>query len=68
VFRVLVPGGHYVFSVWDSHRHNPVGRIAHEVTGSFSCRSASVPERAVFIDLSPSKPDRCRFRPTSMQS
>jgi ubiquinone/menaquinone biosynthesis C-methylase UbiE len=35
VFRVLVPGGHYVFSVWDSHRHNPVGRIAHEVTGSF---------------------------------
>ncbi|HEX3162384.1 MAG TPA: methyltransferase domain-containing protein [Pseudolabrys sp.] len=35
VFRVLVPGGHYVFSVWDSHRHNPIGRIAHEVIGSF---------------------------------
>jgi hypothetical protein len=24
-----------VFSVWDSHRHNPVGRIAHEIAGSF---------------------------------
>jgi ubiquinone/menaquinone biosynthesis C-methylase UbiE len=35
VFRVLTPGGHYVFSIWDSHRHNPVGRIAHEVIGSF---------------------------------
>jgi ubiquinone/menaquinone biosynthesis C-methylase UbiE len=34
-FRVLAPGGHYVFSVWDSHRHNPIGRIAHEVIGSF---------------------------------
>jgi ubiquinone/menaquinone biosynthesis C-methylase UbiE len=34
-FRVLTPGGHYVFSVWDSHRHNPIGRIAHEVIGSF---------------------------------
>jgi ubiquinone/menaquinone biosynthesis C-methylase UbiE len=35
VFRVLGPGGRYVFSVWDSHRHNPFGRIAHEVSGSF---------------------------------
>jgi SAM-dependent methyltransferase len=35
VFRVLAAGGHYVFSVWDSHRHNPIGRIAHEVIGSF---------------------------------
>ena len=34
-FRVLTPGGHYVFSVWDSHRHNPIGRIAHELIGSF---------------------------------
>lgn len=34
-FRVLAPGGHYVFSIWDSHRHNPIGRIAHEVIGSF---------------------------------
>jgi len=31
-FRVLDAGGHYVFSIWDSHRHN---RIAHEVIGSF---------------------------------
>ena len=27
VHRVLAPGGHYLFSVWDSHRHNPFGRI-----------------------------------------
>ncbi len=25
----------YVFNISDSHRHNPFGRIAHEVTGSF---------------------------------
>ncbi len=35
VLRALIPGGHYLFSVWDSHRHNPIGRIAHEVIGSF---------------------------------
>lgn len=34
-FRVLDTGGQYVFSIWDSHRHNPIGRIAHEVIGSF---------------------------------
>jgi ubiquinone/menaquinone biosynthesis C-methylase UbiE len=34
-FRLLAPGGHYVFSIWDSHRHNPIGRIAHEAIGSF---------------------------------
>jgi ubiquinone/menaquinone biosynthesis C-methylase UbiE len=34
-FRVLTPGGHYAFSVWDSHCHSPIGRIAHEVIGSF---------------------------------
>ena len=35
VFRVLAPSGSYVFSVWDAHRYNPFGRIAHEVAGSF---------------------------------
>jgi ubiquinone/menaquinone biosynthesis C-methylase UbiE len=35
VLRVLSPGGHYLFNVWDSHRHNPVGRVAHDVIGSF---------------------------------
>lgn len=35
VYRVLAPGGHYLFNIWDSHRHNPFGRIAHEVVGSF---------------------------------
>ena len=35
VHRVLVPGGRYLFSVWDLHRYNAFGRIAHEVIGSF---------------------------------
>lgn len=33
--RVLVPGGRYLLSVWDSHRYNPFGRIAHEVAAGF---------------------------------
>jgi ubiquinone/menaquinone biosynthesis C-methylase UbiE len=35
VHRVLARGGHYLFSVWDSHARNPFGRLAHEVIGSF---------------------------------
>ena len=35
VFRALVPGGRYVFSVWDSHLHNPFGRIAHQIAERF---------------------------------
>jgi ubiquinone/menaquinone biosynthesis C-methylase UbiE len=35
VHRVLAPGGRYLFSVWDSHRHNPFGRITHDVAGGF---------------------------------
>jgi ubiquinone/menaquinone biosynthesis C-methylase UbiE len=35
VHRVLAPGGRYFFSVWDSHRYNPFGRIVHQVAGSF---------------------------------
>ena len=35
VYRVLAPGGSYLFNVWDSHRYNAFGRIAHEVVGSF---------------------------------
>ncbi len=34
-FRVLAPGGRYVFSVWDGHRRNAFGRIAHEIATSF---------------------------------
>jgi SAM-dependent methyltransferase len=34
-FRVLVSGGRYLFSVWDSHRYNSFGRIVHEVAGGF---------------------------------
>lgn len=33
--RVLAPGGRYVFSVWDAHRRNAFGRIAHETAASF---------------------------------
>src|SRR5262249_36964862 len=33
--RVLVPGGRYIFNVWDSHRHNPFGRIAPERAARF---------------------------------
>jgi SAM-dependent methyltransferase len=33
--RVLAPGGHYLFSVWDSHKYNAFGRISHEVVGDF---------------------------------
>lgn len=33
--RVLTQGGRYLFSVWDAHRHNPFGRIAHEVIAGF---------------------------------
>jgi SAM-dependent methyltransferase len=35
VHRVLTPGGRYLFNVWDAHRYNQFGRIAHEVPGSF---------------------------------
>ena len=54
-YRVLSPGGHYFFSVWDAHRFNPAQRREHEVLGelfpttlhpSMRCRSpitASIP-------------------------
>jgi ubiquinone/menaquinone biosynthesis C-methylase UbiE len=35
VFRVLAPGGHYLFSIWDAHRYNPFGRITHEMVARF---------------------------------
>ncbi len=34
-YRVLTPGGRYIFNVWDSHEHNPFGRMAHEIVSSF---------------------------------
>ena len=30
-YRVLQPGGHYLFSVWDAHRFNPAPRLVHEM-------------------------------------
>ncbi|MCX5520013.1 methyltransferase domain-containing protein [Kaistia defluvii] len=35
VFRVLAPGGSYLFNTWGSHADNPYGRIAHETIASF---------------------------------
>src|SRR5712692_5355845 len=34
-FRVLKPGGRYLFSVWDAIVHNPIARIAHETAATF---------------------------------
>jgi hypothetical protein len=34
-WRVLRPGGQYLFNVWDSFAHNPVPRITHETVASF---------------------------------
>jgi ubiquinone/menaquinone biosynthesis C-methylase UbiE len=34
-FRVLKPGGRYLFSVWDALAKNPLQRITHETTGRF---------------------------------
>jgi SAM-dependent methyltransferase len=34
-YRLLTPGGRYLLSVWDSHRHNAYGRIAHETAAQF---------------------------------
>src|SRR5215471_1659926 len=33
--RVLVGGGRYLFSVWDSHRHNPIGRLITDILARF---------------------------------
>ena len=35
VFRVLTPGGTYLFNTWGSPADNPYGRIAHETIASF---------------------------------
>ena len=32
---MLVSGGRYLFSVWDSHRHNPIGRLITEILAGF---------------------------------
>jgi SAM-dependent methyltransferase len=34
-FRVLKPGGRYLFNVWDAITRNPIARIAHETVGGF---------------------------------
>jgi ubiquinone/menaquinone biosynthesis C-methylase UbiE len=31
VYRILKPGGHYLFSVWDSEQYNPFASISFEV-------------------------------------
>jgi ubiquinone/menaquinone biosynthesis C-methylase UbiE len=34
-YRVLSPGGRYLFNVWDAFEYNPFARIAHETIGRF---------------------------------
>src|SRR3989475_8657569 len=34
-FRVLKPGGRYLFSVWDAIERNPIAKITHETAASF---------------------------------
>jgi ubiquinone/menaquinone biosynthesis C-methylase UbiE len=34
-YRVLVSGGWYQFSVWDSHRHNPIGSLITKILTQF---------------------------------
>ena len=34
-FRVLKPGGRYLFNVWDTLARNPVARITHETVATF---------------------------------
>jgi hypothetical protein len=42
--RVLVSGGRHLFSVWDSHRHNPIGRLITEtLAGLFPPQFYQVP-------------------------
>ena len=33
-YRVLMPGGRYLFSVWDAHRFNPAALRTHELLGT----------------------------------
>jgi ubiquinone/menaquinone biosynthesis C-methylase UbiE len=57
VYRVLAPGGRYLFNVWDSHRHNPFGRNrACRRWRILPCRSPSVLQCAV--RLSPNRSDQ----------
>jgi ubiquinone/menaquinone biosynthesis C-methylase UbiE len=41
-YRVLSPGGHYFFSVWDAHRFNPAQRREHEVLGELFRRPSTL--------------------------
>jgi SAM-dependent methyltransferase len=34
-YRVLMDQGRYLFSVWDSHRHNPIGPLITEILAEF---------------------------------
>jgi ubiquinone/menaquinone biosynthesis C-methylase UbiE len=35
VHRVLAPGGHYIFSVWDSEHRNPVATLLKDISARF---------------------------------
>jgi len=60
-YRVLAAGGRYLFSVWDDHRFNPLGRVLDEtLAGMF----ASDPPKFYQIPFSYARVDEIR---TSLQ-
>jgi len=34
-YRVLGPGGAFLFNVWDAIERNPIAKVAHKTIGSF---------------------------------
>jgi ubiquinone/menaquinone biosynthesis C-methylase UbiE len=56
-YRVLAPGGRYLFSVWDNRRFNPLGRVLDEtIAGMF----ASDPPKFYQIPFSYARVDEIR--------
>ncbi|MBC7772668.1 MAG: methyltransferase domain-containing protein [Pyrinomonadaceae bacterium] len=57
--RVLVPGGRYVFNVWDALEHNPIPRIIHEtVAGMFPANPPSFLKAAPYGYFDPTEIER----------
>jgi ubiquinone/menaquinone biosynthesis C-methylase UbiE len=49
VYRVLAPGGCYLFSIWDSHRYNRFGRLVQDVV---ELVSPADPPRFMYVPFS----------------
>jgi ubiquinone/menaquinone biosynthesis C-methylase UbiE len=57
--RVLVGGGRYLFSAWDSHHYKPIGRLITEILAGFSARSSTILSGTV--QLPSTRPDQGFF-------